>query len=141
MAGFFVSTWRLIIGADQDGYGGLSFKARPTERELIQRESEIGGRLFGPVPAGHHRQFFNLDPTTWVWYEEWRDEKGKMQHTTTRYELHENGILKVQEGVPYYYIEGQELQNLIAAMRLYYEQVSREVYRHDPLTGRPLAAA
>ena len=59
--------------------------------------------------------------------------------STTRYEIHDQGILKVQEGSRYSYLEGQELQNLDMAIRLYYERVAREIYKIDPDTGRPLA--
>lgn len=112
-----------------------------TERELLQMESEIGARLFGDIPAGHRREFFCLDAKTWIWYEEWKDQKtGKMMSTTTRYEIHEKGILKVQEGARYSFIEGAELDNLVAATRMYYEQVARGVYGRDPHTGLPLAA-
>lgn len=135
--GMFSKLMHYLTGSDD--LGGF-FHSRPTERQLIQRESEIGGQLFGPVPEGRHRQFFNLDQSTWIWYEEWRDEKGVLQHTTTRYEVHPNGILKVQDNVPYYFIEGQELANLTIAMRTYYEKVSREVYRRDPATAKPLTA-
>lgn len=117
-----------------------AFRSRPTRRQLIQRESEIGGELFGAVPEGHHRQFFNLDATTWIWYEEWTNKKGEKENMTTRYEVHPNGVLKVQDNAPYYFIEGQELINLTMAIRTYYERVSREVYKCDPLTARPLAA-
>lgn len=140
MADFIRKTLKLITGSNDVSFNGFKLRTKPTRRELIQRESEIGGHLFGAVPEGHHRQFFNLDPTTWVWYEEWVDGKGKPQRTTTRYEIHENGILKVQEGVRYYYIEGQELTNLVSAMRLYYEKVTREIYHRDPATGKALAA-
>lgn len=116
------------------------FRSKPTRRELIQRESELGGQLFGAVPEGHHRQFFNLDTSTWIWYEEWKDEQGKQQSKTTRYEIHPNGILKVQDGAPYYFIEGQEFINLTTAIRTYYERVSREIYHRDPATAQPLAA-
>lgn len=133
MAGFL--SW--LLGTN-DPQVTFSMRTRPSERELIQRESEIGGHLFGAVPKGHHRQFFNLDRDTWVWYEEWADEKGKKQRMTTRYEIHENGILKVQEGAPYYYIEGVELTNLVSAIRTYYEEVSRQVYLRDPATGKLL---
>jgi len=132
MAGFL--SW--LTGSDGPSYGLL--RAKPTVRELIQRESEIGGHLFGAIPKGHHRQFFNLDRNTWVWYEEWTDDKGKQKSLTTRYEIHEKGIMKVQEGAPYYYIEGVELANLVSAIRSYYEEVSREVYRRDPATGKLL---
>lgn len=133
---FISSAFTMLTGT---GSGVSLFRTHPTRRQLIQRESEIGGQLFGPVPTGHHRQFFNLDQSTWIWYEEWMDEKGELQSITTRYEVHENGVLKVQDNAPYYFIEGQELINLTAAIRTYYERVSREVYRRDPATAQPLA--
>lgn len=132
--GFFKKTARLLTGSS------TRLSAKPTRRELIQHESEIGGHLFGAIPEGHHRQFFNLDPVTWIWYEEWPDGKNKSESKTTRYEVHENGILKVQEGAPYYFIEGQELSNLLAATRMYYERIARDVYNFDAATGKPLHA-
>lgn len=112
---------------------------QPTERQLIERENEIGRELFGPIPAGHRRDFFCLDEHTWVWHEEWRDENGTMQTSTTRYEVQPNGILKVQSGRVYKYIDGEELQNLTTAVRLYYEKVMRDIYHFDAHTGKPLA--
>lgn len=110
-----------------------------TERDLIQLESEIGRELFGPIPDGHRREFFNLDAQTWVWHEEWIDaETGKMRVLTTRYETHPNGILKVQDGQPYKFVEGQELVHLTTAIRMYYERVAREVYYRDPATGQKI---
>ena len=47
-------------------------------------------------------------------------------------------MLKVQEGARYSYLEGEELQNFGLAVRLYYEQVTRQVYRRDPATGQKL---
>lgn len=113
---------------------------KPTERELIQLESEIGAKLFGDVPEGHRREFFCLDKKTWIWYEEYKDKQtGKTERHTIRYEVHETGILKVQEGARYSFISGQELKNLIAATTMYYEQVARQVYGRDPRTGQKLA--
>lgn len=103
-----------------------------TERELIQLESEIGRELFGPVPKGTRREFFNLDPNTWIWYEEHNDEQGKTKSTTTRYEVQDSGILKVQEGARYNYIEGDELQNFMIAIRMYHGQVVRGIYAQGP---------
>lgn len=113
-----------------------------TERELIELESEIGRDLFGAIPAGHRREFFCLDEHTWVWYEEWQDtDTGKKKALTTRYEVHENGILKVQDGTSYRFIEGEELKNLSVAVRLYYERIMRGIYKKDPYTGQPLTEA
>lgn len=110
-----------------------------TERELLQLESEIGAKLFGEVPKGSRREFFCLDETTWIWYEEWLDEANHRQQRTIRYEVHEKGILKVQEGARYSFVEGEELQNLVTATTMYYEQVARQVYKRDPHTGQKLA--
>lgn len=114
------------------------FKAL-SERELLQLESEIGSKLFGDVPAGHRREFFCLDEKTWIWYEEWLDPKtNKPDRRTVRYEVHANGILKVQEGARYSFITGAELDNLLAATTMYYEQVMRGVYKIDPATGQKI---
>lgn len=107
-----------------------------TERELIRLEAEIGATLFGPLPRGHRREFFCLDATTWIWHEEWVDSSRKLQVATTRYEVQEGGILKVQEGARYSYVEGQELDNLTMAIRMYYERVAREIYHTEP---KPIA--
>ncbi len=111
-----------------------------TERQLIELESEIGKTLFGPIPEGHTRDFFCLDQNTWVWHETWTDDGGQKRMSTTRYEVHPNGILKAQDGKVYKYIEGEELKNLTIAVRLYYEQIMRSVYKRDPVTGEPLTA-
>ncbi len=109
-----------------------------TERDLIKLESEIGAQLFGPLPKGRRREFFCLDEHTWIWHEEWIDETRKHCVATTRYEIQDQGILKVQEGARYSYLEGQELKNLTAAINMYYERVAREIYHVDPDTGEPL---
>jgi hypothetical protein len=139
MSKILQKTIQLLTGYDDVRLPSLKFKTKITKRELIQRESVIGGRLFGNVPDGHHRQFFNLDRRTWVWYEEW-EQNGQHESRTTRYEIHENGIMKVQDGAPYYYIEGHELKNLLLAIKHYYDQVAREVYHFDAATGKMLAA-
>lgn len=144
MADVFKKALQLLVGEPSAPVLTVP-KNRPfkklTERELLQLESEIGSKLFGDVPVGHRREFFCLDAKTWIWYEEWKDPKtGKLSTTTTRYEVHQKGILKVQEGARYSFIEGEELRNLVAATSMYYERVVREVYEHDPYTGLPLAA-
>lgn len=146
MADILKKAFELLVGDENTSLSMPSLrlpkKTRPlrklSQRELIQLESEIGATLFGEIPKGHHRQFFNLDRTTWIWYEEWIDRLGKKQTTTTRYEVHDNGILKVQEGARYNFIEGQELDNFIMSTRMYYEKVARELYKRDPQTGQTL---
>lgn len=144
MPSVFTKALQLLTGTnDQSSLFKLPPKKRPfkalSERELIQLESEIGSQLFGPIPAGDRREFFCLDDITWIWYEESTDvETGKKITTTTRYEIHDNGILKAQEGAQYSYLEGKELQNLLLAIHMYHEQVVRQIYKRDPRTGQKL---
>lgn len=105
-----------------------------TERQLIEMESKIGAKLFGPVPAGHRREFFCLDDTSWIWYEEWRQD-GKLQKTTVRYEIQAAGVLKVQQGARYSYLEGAELKNFINAVQTYHDTVLSVMYHKNPATA------
>ncbi len=138
----FKKALSLITGEDAAVAGLRMPKVRPfkkmTVRELIQLESEIGSTLFGAVPEGHRREFFNLDATTWIWYEEFTNPDGTKQSLTTRYEVQEKGILKAQDGTRYDYISGDELTNFTLAVQMYYEQVARGVYNRDPATGQKL---
>lgn len=142
MKQFLQKVTNLVVG-DPSSVSFKLPKNRPlkqlTERELLRLESQVGSTVFGPVPVGHRREFFCFDEKTWIWYEEWTDEKGVRRETTTRYEVHDKGILKVQEGARYSYIEGKELENLMMATRIYYEKVAREVYNRDPQTGQKFA--
>lgn len=113
-------------------------RKKMTNRDFIRMESKIGAQLFGPVPKGHRREFFCLDEHTWIWYEEWTDNQGRAQSVTTRYEVHPNGILKVQDSQPYQVVEGEELRNFAMATRMYRQQVIKSVYNRDPITGQPL---
>lgn len=144
MRSAFKKVLGLIVGKPSNSFELKMPKNRPlkklTERELIQLESEIGSKLFGDIPAGHRREFFCLDSKTWIWHEEFKNQKtGKTETQTIRYEVHENGILKVQEGARYSFIEGAELENLLAATELYYERVARNIYKRNPQTGQKLA--
>lgn len=110
-----------------------------TERELIQLESQAGQVIFGAVPSHVlRRDFFNLDETTWVWHEEVQQPDGTISESTTRYEVQSRGILMVQPGPKYSYLEGQELHNFVLAVKAYYERVSRSIYRVDPRTGEKI---
>jgi hypothetical protein len=136
MSKFFQKVGKLIVGDDFRMPRARTAPAKKlTDRDLLRLESKVGSTLFGPVPKGRRREFFCLDESTWIWHEEWKDEKGVERQSTTRYEVHQNGILKVTEGPRYKFIEGAELDNLIAATKLYYEKVTREVYHRDPKTG------
>ena len=140
MRDVFSKALRPIVGVDSAPLLKLT-KRRPfqelTTRELIQLESQVGAKLFGEVQKGGRREFFNEDPHNWIWYEEWVGPDGKPQSMTTRYEIHKDkGVLKVRQGEPYVFIEGEELKNLSVAIQMYHEQVMRHVYKRDHHTGK-----
>lgn len=100
-----------------------------TYKDMIQSEAKIGGKLFGPIPTGHRREFFCLDERTWVWHEEWLDNSGHSQSKTTRYEVLDDQILKVQNG-EYYKIKRDEILNFYEAVKLYNQRIRTELYAH-----------
>jgi hypothetical protein len=97
-------------------------------RELVRREAEIGGKIFGPVKSGGRREFFCLDENTCIWHEEWVDEKGQRHVVTTRYDIKPQGVLKAQDGQPYHYISLEEAERLLKAVKIYNERVQAELY-------------
>ena len=133
-SGFLSKTFKVLVGT---GDAQISQPRKLTDRDLIQLESEIGRTLFGSIPSGHNREFFNLNATTWIWHESW-SERGHRHDLTVRYEVHSKGVLKVLPGPRYVWIEGEELENLVAATELYYEKVMRQVYKLHPTTGQKL---
>lgn len=98
------------------------------ERRLIRMEAEIGGKLFGPIPKGHKRQFFCLDEHIWIWHEEWI--KDKRRHiVTTRYTVRPDGVTKSQNGQAERWLSAEEASNLQRALLLYQQRVDAQ-YRH-----------
>jgi len=93
-------------------------------RNLIRREAKIGGQLFGPIPAGHQREFFCLDEHTWVWHEAWTDKTGQQQSVTTRYEVRPDGVLKIQNNHAYQSLSFGEALNLYQAVAHYEKRVA-----------------
>jgi hypothetical protein len=96
-------------------------------RQLIRKEAKIGGTLFGPVPKNHRREFFCLDERTWVWHEEWYDNSGHLQFSTTRYEIHSDKIIKIQNG-EHYQLDRNEAINFYKAAKLYNRRIRSEIY-------------
>ena len=100
----------------------LSIPLSDQERyqELIRREAKIGGQLFGPVSQGRWREFFCLDEYTWIWHEEWIDQRsGKRYAMTTRYDVRPNGIFKSQGNSSHQPLSYDELVNFNQAVKLY----------------------
>jgi hypothetical protein len=94
-------------------------RAEDAERRLIQFELQFGRKIFGPVPKNHHRDFFCLDEYTWVWHEDWLDEKGNRIVLSTRYILRPDGAIKSQNGKSYQKVDAQEFDNLYKAIKKY----------------------
>ncbi len=92
-------------------------------RRVMREAAKMGGELFGPIPAGHRREFFCLDEYTWVWHEEWTDNQGAHKAVTTRYDVRPNGILKSQGTSSYQLVKGEELRNLYQAACLYRDKL------------------
>jgi hypothetical protein len=97
-------------------------------RALMQYEARLGGELFGPVPKGVRREFFCLDPNTWIWHEEWDDKAGH-HAVTTRYDVRKDAIVKSQGASSYMSLSPEEKQRFLQAVNLYYERVGGELDR------------
>jgi hypothetical protein len=97
------------------------------QRNLMRKEAIIGGKVFGPVPEGHRREFFCLDEHTWVWHEEWVNNKGEWQSMTTRYEVRPTGLIKVQNG-NYRNVSKDEAKRFKVATDRYFERVNKQLY-------------
>lgn len=102
--------------------------SKVTYEDLLNAESELGKTLFGPIPLGHQREFFESKKNVWIWYESWADANGTPQSMTIRYEVRPAGVYKKSNDGLYEKIEGKELDNFVTAVRSYFELVKRELY-------------
>lgn len=93
-------------------------------QKVLRQAAKTGGAMFGPVPAGHTREFFCLDKHTWVWHEEWIDQNGKRRVVTTRYDVRPGSVLKSQGNQTYQGLSDDEARNLLRAVELYHSRVS-----------------
>ena len=105
----------------------LPFK-KMNQRDLVDLESSLGATIFGAIPEGHRREFFNVDNDTWIWHEEWLDNSGQRRIKTTRYDVRPNGILKAQDGQHYQKVSRQEAGNLHRAAQVYHQRIKAEIY-------------
>ena len=109
---------------------GLSrfYSNRLSYEELINAESELGKTLFGPIPTGTQREFFESKKNVWIWHQSYLDGQGRKHVTTIRYEVRPNGVFKNQNGSGYQKIEGAELDNLRQAAAAYLNIVKTRLY-------------
>ena len=97
--------------------------------ELIAREAEIGGAIFGAEQADEDRKFYCLDERTWVYQNTYRDlTDGKQKTMVIRYELHQNGVMKIINSKNHSMVDDEEAERLIKAIKLYYKYVMEKIY-------------
>ncbi len=106
----------------------VSYSSRPSYDDLVNAESALGRTLFGPIPAGHQREFFIAKKNVWLWHENWYDELGNKQEITIRYEVRPTGVFKKPTGGAYEKIDGAELNNFCTAARSYLQLVKTKLY-------------
>ena len=92
------------IKADLKNYHS-TVRPRLTTEDLINAESEFGRLIFGPIPAGHRREFFEHKKNVWIWHESWPNQFGDIEQMTIRYEVRPNGVFKRSSGGIYQKIE------------------------------------
>ena len=107
---------------------GNSYSNKLTYDDLINAESELGRTLFGPIPAGHRREFFEAKKNVWIWHESYSDGVGALQEMTIRYEVRPAGVYKKAGAGSYKKIEGAELDNFRKAAKSYLELVKTKLY-------------
>lgn len=99
-----------------------------TLEDLINAEAALGRTVFGPIPEGHRREFFESRKNVWFWHESWNDQYGNPQDITVRYEVRPDGVFKKPAGGVYMKLEGDELNNFRRAARSYLNLVKTKLY-------------
>lgn len=107
---------------------GRNYSNRLSYDDLINAESALGRTLFGPIPEGHEREFFESHKNVWVWHESWTAENGQPTAMTIRYEVRPNGVYKRPNGGGYERLEGAELDNFCRAVREYFSLIKAKLY-------------
>ena len=112
------------------GYHGNPhrYSNRLTYEELINAESKLGKTIFGPVPPGHTREFFEYRKNIWIWHESFVDINGVTQDMTIRYEVRPEGVYKRPNNGSYSRIDGAELDNFRKAAKAYLQLIKTRLY-------------
>ncbi|MBQ7802673.1 hypothetical protein IJ380_02335 [Candidatus Saccharibacteria bacterium] len=105
----------------------MSWRKLKTLDDKINAESELGRTIFGPVAAGHQREFFEHKKNLWIWHESW-NEFGVRRSITLRYEVRPTGVFKMVNNAPYVKLEGAELENFRLATKKYLELIKSKLY-------------
>lgn len=96
--------------------------------DLINAESEFGRTIFGPIPKGRRREFFEAKKNVWIWHESYLNASGVMEEMTIRYEVRPAGVYKKAGKSGYRKIDGDELNNFRKAAKSYLELVKTKLY-------------
>ena len=120
----FINTASKYRASDLD----LGESSEMAYANLINAESELGRTLFGPIPEGHQREFFEHKKNVWIWHDGWLDEKGELQGVTIRYEVKPEGVYKKVAGKPFQRIGGEELDNFRRAAKMYLSLIKANLY-------------
>ena len=96
--------------------------------DLVNAESAIGRTIFGPIPEGHQREFFEYRKNVWIWHERFVTPNGVMQDMTVRYEVRPDGVFKRPGNGSYHKIEGVELNNFRKAAQMYLDLIKAKLY-------------
>lgn len=99
-----------------------------TRGDLINAESRLGSTIFGPIPAGHRREFFHDQENIWIWFESWRDETDHPRQLTVRYEVRPSGVYKKISAGSYFKLTGDELENFRRATHAYLHIIKKYLY-------------
>lgn len=118
-------------GSDRSGSLMPRFRSRCTRSDLINAESRLGSQLFGPIPAGHRREFFHDCDNVWIWHEDWTDHDTGARQLTVRYEVRPSGVYKKIAAGYYLRLEGDELENFRRAAHLYLATIKAQLYHVD----------
>lgn len=110
-------------------------KPGSTRADLINAESRLGSAIFGPIPAGHRREFFHDRQNIWIWHEDWQDQAEQSHQMTVRYEVRTSGVYKKVAAGKYLRLEGDELENFRQATHAYLYMVKKYLYKTPATTG------
>jgi len=105
-----------------------------TEGKLIGQESYLGGSIFPPT-EGIERQFYYVDGGDWFFVSTVGEERA-----VTRYQVHNNGILKSRDGKGHEFMSGEELETFILATERYHALVLDKIYQKPTSSDYDLVA-
>lgn len=103
--------------------------------DLINAESRLGSTIFGPIPAGHRREFFHDRQGIWIWHEDWQDAAANERELTVRYEVRKSGVYKKISAGNYFKLEGGELENFRRAAHAYLKVIKTYLYKTPQTTS------